>query len=71
MNDDTPTVAEVKILQTTLTKKTFQMQLQGLGLIAFEDACKARGETPKQFITTLLDQYLVKEGYLPEWWLKR
>lgn len=45
------------------------MQLQGQYLLAFEDACRKRHETPQQLINDVLTKFLVTEGYLPDWWL--
>ena len=71
-NHDTSNEFKVKDLSTDrLTKKEFKIQLQGLLLIAVQDACDARNETPKQLMQDLLEGYLVREGFLPEWYLKR
>lgn len=71
-NNDTPNDFKVKDLSTDrLTKKEFKIQLQGVLLIGVQNACEARNETPKQLMQDLLEGYLVREGYLPEWYLKR
>lgn len=72
-NNDTPPTLIVKpeVMDDRLLKQSFKMQLQGQGLMAFNAACKARAETPQQFINDLLEAYLIREGYLPGWWLSR
>jgi len=58
INDDTPSYPKVK----------FSFQLQGMLASALGDACRKRNETPKQLVTDILEAFLVKEGYLPDWW---
>lgn len=71
-NHDTSNDFKVKDLSTDrLTKKEFKIQLQGVLLIGVQNACEARNETPKQLMQDLLESFLVREGYLPEWYLKR
>lgn len=55
----------------TLTKRKFEVQLQGVLCQAFNDALRDRQETPKQLLVDLLEQFLLKEKYLPDWWLSR
>ena len=70
--DDTPNVLKVKSDKSPDTlKRVFQLQLQGQGLMAFEDALKARNETPQQLMNDLLEQFLIREKFLPDWWLTR
>lgn len=68
--NDTPSV-KAQLTYDRPNRKHLKIQLQGLMLNAFEDALKDRGETPKQLITDLLEAYLVKEKYLPDWWFTR
>lgn len=73
-NDNTtPEQAKVK---TTVTsdiplKKRFEVQLQGLFLTGLENFAKDRGLSPAQAFKEILEQRLLREGYLPEWWLER
>lgn len=47
------------------------MQLQGEVLLAFREALSDRNERPNQLIMDLLEEFLMREKYLPEWWLTR
>lgn len=54
-----------------LLKKKFEIQLQGQFLMAIEDACRKRDENFKQLFTDVMTEFLMREEYLPDWWLSR
>lgn len=39
--------------------------------MAIEDCMKARDESFKQLFTDVMTEFLMREEYLPEWWLSR
>lgn len=72
-NKNTPDSAKVKDTVTSdiPLKKRFEVQLQGLFLTGFESFAKDRGLSSSQAFKEIIEQRLLKEGYLPEWWLER
>jgi hypothetical protein len=69
---DQPITSEPKVKELSADrplKRRFQIQLQGLFLSAFEDACRERNETPQQLMTDIMTAFLLRENYLPDWWL--
>lgn len=54
-----------------IQKKQVSFKLQGLLLNALMDMSRDRQEEIPQVIKDILEQRLVKDGYLPEWWFHR
>jgi hypothetical protein len=73
--DNKNTSDSVKVKSTITSdiplKKRFEVQLQGLFLTGLEDFAKDRGLSSASAFKEILEQRLIKEGYLPEWWLER
>jgi hypothetical protein len=68
-SNDTPIEFKVKeVIGDRLGKKEFKIQLQGLLWIAVANVCEERNETPKQLMQDLLESFLKREGYLPDWY---
>jgi predicted DNA binding CopG/RHH family protein len=71
-NQDSTDPLKVKLLRSdTLSKKTFQIRLQGLMLAGLEDYAKERGLSYQQVMQEALEKLLLKSGDLPDWWLTR
>ena len=68
-SNDTPIDIKVKYPATGVNF-TFRIK-PGMLQMALEDACRAREEKPQQLIKDLLESFLIREGYLPEWWMTR
>lgn len=54
-----------------IPKKQVNFKLQGLLLNALQDMARDRREDIPQVIKDILEQRLVKDGYLPEWYFTR
>lgn len=67
---DASSPTELKVTHD-IPKKQVQFKLQGLLLIGLEEMAKDRKETIPQVIKDILEQRLVKDGYLPEWYFSR
>lgn len=61
---------EIKVTHD-IQKKQVQFKLQGLLLSGLEDMARDRKESIPQVIKDILEQRLVKDGYLPEWYFSR
>ncbi len=72
-NKNTPDQAKVKATVTSdiPLKKRFEVQLQGLFLTGLENFAKERGLSTSAAFKEILEQRLLRDGYLPEWWLER
>ena len=73
--DNKNTSDSVKVKSTITSdiplKKRFEVQLQGLFLTGLENFAKDRGLSSASAFKEILEQRLIKEGYLPDWWLER
>lgn len=54
-----------------IPKKQVQFKLQGLLLNALEEMASDRREDIPQVLKDIIEQRLVKDGYLPDWWFHR
>lgn len=54
-----------------IPKKQVKFQLQGLLLNALMDMASDRRESVPQVIKDILEQRLLRDGYLPEWYFHR
>lgn len=54
-----------------IPKKQVQFKLQGLLLLGLQDMAHDRREDIGQVIKDIIEQRLVKDGYLPEWYFTR
>ena len=68
--DSNPTTDDIRVSRD-IPKKQVNFKLQGLFLLALEDMARDRREEVAQVIKDILEQRLVKDGYLPDWYFKR
>jgi len=54
-----------------IPRKQVTMRLQGLLLMALQDMANDRREEINQVLKDIIEQRLVKDGYLPDWWFNR
>ena len=72
-NDDTPIHPKVKeqYIPDTLTKRNFQVQLQGHLLFALEEYARENNIPNTTAFRDLLEFRLFQLGKLPSWWYER
>ena len=54
-----------------IPKKQVQFRLQGLLLLGLQEMASDRREDIPALIKSILEQRLLKDGYLPEWYFHR
>lgn len=61
----------VKPVKGDILSRKVELKLQGLLLQALQEMSYDRREEMAQTIRDIIEQRLVKDKYLPEWWFER
>lgn len=70
-SNGTPINIKVNEKSATAAKKVITLTIKDRFLIGLEEAAKEKHLTLGQYITESLENTLIKEGKLPEWWHTR